>query len=243
MMKVVAVIPARYKSSRFPGKPLVEICGVPMIIRVARIVEAALGKESVFVATDDDRIAKCTRENGFQYLMTSSDCLTGTDRLFEAAKQLEFDIMINVQGDEPLLNPQDILDVIEVKKQNLATVVNAMAPLDPSEDPLNVNIPKVAFNENKEMVYMSRSAIPGNKKGVQKEHTYFKQVCIYAFTKDELLAYGNFGRKSSIEAMEDIEILRFLELGIPITMHEVKSGSLAVDIPEDVALVEARMNQ
>jgi 3-deoxy-manno-octulosonate cytidylyltransferase (CMP-KDO synthetase) len=88
---------------------------------------------------------------------------------------------------------------------------------------------------------MSRSVIPGNKNGIQAKYPYKKQVCIYAFTKKELAAYGSFGRKSKIESMEDIEILRFLELNIPVLMHEVKGSSLAVDVPEDVALVEAKL--
>ncbi|MDB4347290.1 3-deoxy-manno-octulosonate cytidylyltransferase [Bacteroidia bacterium] len=240
-MNVVAVIPARYKSSRFPGKPLVEIDGVPLIIRVARITATALGLDSVFVATDDDRIATCCTDHGFQVLMTSSDCLTGTDRLVEASLQLDYDIMVNVQGDEPLLNPQDILDVIEVKKNNMDWVVNAMATIGPDENSENKNIPKVIANESNHLVYMSRSVIPGNKNGIQTKYPYKKQVCIYAFTKKELAAYGSFGRKSKIESMEDIEILRFLELNIPVLMHEVKGSSLAVDVPEDVALVEAKL--
>lgn len=242
-MKVIVVIPARYKSSRFPGKPLVNLCGKPMIQWVAELSAKAVGAENVFVATDDERIQAEVHRLGYQVVMTSENALTGTDRLAEVAAKVDADIYINVQGDEPLVNPEDIRKVIEAKKMMPDDVVNGYAVLGNSEDPNCVNIPKVIFSEDQRLVYMSRQAIPGFKDDKYKPKHYYKQVCIYAFNRQELLTYGAFGRKSKLELSEDIEIIRFMEWGQSIKMVETQPGSLAVDVPEDVARVEAALQE
>lgn len=236
-MKTVVIIPARRKSTRFPNKPLVPLLGKPMILWVAELSAQAVGKERVFVATDDDTIAATVRDAGFHALMTG-DALTGTDRLAEAAAQLDADIVINVQGDEPLVRPADILTVIEAKQRHPGDVINAYCRLGAQEDPASVNIPKVVVNESGRLLYMSRAQVPGTKDAANAPAAYHKQVCIYAFTRDELAAFRAFGRKSCVEHSEDIEILRFLELDKTIRMVELGGGSLAVDIPADVAPVE-----
>ena len=237
-MKTVIIIPARYKSSRFPGKPLTPILGKPMIIWVAEICAQALPIESVFVATDDLRIKEVVEEAGFKTVMTSEKALTGTDRIAEAANQIDADIYINVQGDEPLLDPNDILSIIDAKKKHPNEVINGYCEIGVNENPESLNIPKVIFNENKQMIYMSRHLIPGAKSKKIKPPIYFKQVCIYAFNKNELSDFVNFGRKGTTEFYEDIEILRFLDIGSKIRVVETKSSSLAVDAPEDVKRVE-----
>ncbi|MEM6321515.1 MAG: 3-deoxy-manno-octulosonate cytidylyltransferase [Bacteroidota bacterium] len=237
--KIVILIPARYKSTRCPGKPLVKILGIPMVVRVAQIAERCLSKENVFIATDDKTIAQTAKEYGFQYLMTSDTALTGTDRLYEAALQVEADIYINIQGDEPAIEPIDVQKVVEAKIANPEYVVCGMTEIKSDEDPENRNLPKVAFNQHKELIYMSRLAIPGTKKNKPRPKTFYKQVCIYGFSFDQLKAFYEFGKKGEIEFFEDIEILRFFELGIPIKMVETFSPSLAVDEPADVAKVEA----
>lgn len=237
-MKTIGVIPARYQSSRFPGKPLVKLLGKPMIIWVAQLTAEALGKGNVYVATDSGEIKRAVEDFGFNALMTSGNASTGTDRLWEAAQQVKADIYVNVQGDEPLLNPIDIIRVVEAKKKYTDEVINAMCAISEDEDPGNVNIPKAVFTEDKRMVYMSRSAVPGTKSPGNAPKKYWKQVCIYAFNYNELKAFGSFGRKSYLEGLEDIEILRFLELNIPVRMVESSGDSRAVDIPEDVAAVE-----
>jgi 3-deoxy-manno-octulosonate cytidylyltransferase (CMP-KDO synthetase) len=237
-MKAIVVIPARYQSSRFPGKPLVPLLGKPMILWVADLSAKAVGKESVYVATDDKRIADVVTEAGYQVVMTSDQALTGTDRLAEVAYKIEADIYINVQGDEPLLDPSDILKALEEKVRFPQDVINGYCPLSESEDPHSVNIPKVIFTAQKQMIYMSRQAIPGFKDLKNAPAEYYKQVCIYAFSRKELLDYGLHAQKSVIEQSEDIEILRFLEWGQPVRMLETQPGSLAVDVPEDVAKVE-----
>ena len=237
-MKSVVIIPARYKSSRFPGKPLVNLLGKPMVLWVAELSAKAVGQENVYIATDDKRISKVVVDAGFNAIMTSDKCFTGTDRLAEAAKQISADIYINVQGDEPLVNPKDIVNIIKAKKLYYNEIINGYCSISSEEDPNNVNIPKVIFTEDNSLVYMSRQAIPGFKDNNQAPSQYYKQVCIYAFTADELKSYADYGRKSTLEASEDIEIIRFLEWGKKIRMVETSPGSLAVDAQEDVAKVE-----
>lgn len=242
-MKTIIVIPARYKSSRFPGKPLVKLLGKPMIQWVAELSSKAVGKENVFIATDDDQIQTAVNQMGYNVVMTSVHCLTGTDRLAEVAQQIEADIYINVQGDEPLVNPEDIQKVIDAKKQHPNDVINGYAIIGPNEDPNSVNIPKVIFTEDKRLVYMSRQALPGFKDKKNAPTEYYKQVCIYAFNRQELLDYGRFGRKSTLEHAEDIEIIRFLEWGQTIRLVQTRPGSLAVDVPDDVAKVEQALKE
>jgi 3-deoxy-manno-octulosonate cytidylyltransferase (CMP-KDO synthetase) len=240
-MKTIIVIPARYKSSRFPGKPLVNLLGKPMIQWVAELSTRAVGQENVYIATDDIKIQTAVLAMGYQVVMTSERCLTGTDRLAEVAQQVDADIYINVQGDEPLVNPEDILKVIEAKKAYPNEVVNCYAIIGEDEDPHSVNIPKVIFTEDKRLVYMSRQALPGFKEQKNEPQHYYKQVCIYAFNRKELLAFGAYGKKSTLEQSEDIEIIRFLEWNQPIRMIATRPGSLAVDVPEDVIKVETAL--
>lgn len=240
-MRACVIIPARYASTRFPGKPLVPLLDKPMILWVSEVAAEAVGREHVFVATDDERIAKVVRAAGFSALMTSADALTGTDRLAEAAQLIDYDIYVNVQGDEPLVAPDDIRRCITLKSENPDLIVNGFCWIGPGEDPASVNIPKVVANEKGVMVYMSRSPLPGFKDQKNAPARYMKQVCIYGLTRADLVAYAGFGRKSALENAEDIEILRFIELSRPVLMYECKSGSLAVDEPGDVRKVEDRL--
>ena len=237
-LRTVVIIPARFNSSRFPGKPLVNILGKPMVVRVAELAASAVGCGNVYVATDDIRIADVVKSCGFHYILTSGGALTGTDRIAEASLSIEADIYINVQGDEPLIDPGDILEIRDAKINNIDCVINGFTWLGDNEDPNNINIPKVIANESGNLVYMSRCALPGFKDSLNAPMGYKKQVCIYAFTKDELNTFASFGRKSYLESSEDIEILRFLEFGKNILMVETSQNSLAVDIPSDVPLVE-----
>ena len=235
------IIPARFSSTRFPGKPLVPLLGKPMILWVAELAVRAVGKMHVFIATDDAQIAKVVEGAGFSVLMTSSSAKTGTDRIAEAASMIDYDIYINVQGDEPLVDPEDIVRCIKLKARHFDLVINGYCYIHEQEDPTSVNLPKVITNESSMMVYMSRSPIPGSKEPQNAPQKYMKQVCIYGFSKGDLLAFTEFGRKSNLENFEDIEILRFLELKRGVFMYKCQSGSLAVDVPEDVPLVESEL--
>ncbi|MDY6937873.1 MAG: 3-deoxy-manno-octulosonate cytidylyltransferase [Cyanobacteriota bacterium] len=242
-MKSIIVIPARYQSSRFPGKPLVPLLGKPMILWVAELSAKAVGQENVYVATEDSRILNLVKSAGFNAVMTSEKAITGTDRLSEAAEKIDADIYINVQGDEPLLNPDDILKIRDQKLDRMESVINGYCWISDSENPESINIPKVITNEHDRLIYMSRKALPGFKNAKNAPNRHKKQVCIYAFTKEELISFKKFGRKSKLEHSEDIEILRFLEMNKSILMVETQGGSLAVDVPEDIAPVEAALKR
>lgn len=237
-MHSCVIIPARYASSRFPGKPLVPLLGKPMILWVAEISAKAVGKEHVYIATEDDRIANIVRAAGFSALMTNPEALTGTDRLAEAAQMIDYDIYINVQGDEPLVDSDDIRRCIAMKQASPDAVINGFCWISPEEEPTNVNIPKVITNEMGQLVYMSRMPLPGYKETKNAPVRYKKQVCIYGFNLEQLQAFAAFGRKSILEHSEDIEILRFIELEQRVLMYECRPGSLAVDVFEDVPKVE-----
>lgn len=242
-MKTCVLIPARHGSTRYPGKPLVPLLGKPMVLWCAELSAKAVGIENTFVATEDERIAEVVRQAGFQAVMTSPRALTGTDRLAEAAESLDYDIYINVQGDEPLVDPEDIRRAAARKAQDMDLIVNGFCWMGPDEDPHSRNIPKVVATEDDRMLYMSRAALPGFKDAANAPQRYRKQVCIYAFTRDELRAFAGFGRKSAVEACEDIEILRFCEMGYQIVLVETRPDSLAVDTPQDIAPVEAALRR
>jgi len=236
-MKVLGIIPARFKSTRYPGKPLVDILDKPLVIHVAEKAAIALGAENVVIATEDERIVAVAEKNGFKALITSDKHPTGTDRLWEVAQKIQADVYINIQGDEPMVNPDDILKIAVLKQQFPEYVINGMCSLSASEDPQNINIPKVLVNSKNDLIYMSRLAIPGIKADIGRKPNYLKQVCIYGFNYTDLKAYGEMNSKAEFEAFEDIEILRFLELRIPVKMVLTDGNTLAVDTPEDVEKV------
>jgi len=235
----VAVIPARYASTRFPGKPLVPLLGRPMILWVADICAEALGAAQVVIATDDPRIRDVVIDAGFRVEMTSERPLTGTDRIAEIVDRLGVPTILNVQGDEPLIAPDDLLRIAEAKRREPDAIVNGYHPLAPGEDPANPNIPKVVIDRHERLLYMTRSVVPGTKSGsARPETTYLKQVCIYGFSPEDLQLFSAQPRKTPLESAEDIEILRFLELGRTVRMVRTSTASLAVDAPEDIAAVE-----
>jgi len=234
--KVAVIIPARYKSSRFPGKPLAKIHDKEMIIWVSEIAEKAVGKDNVYIATENEEIVDKVKAWGYKVILTSDDCLTGTDRVAQAALEVDADIIVNIQGDEPMLDPSDITKVIDAKLQNPNHVINCFAYLNNSEDVTDKKIPKIITNINDELIYSSRNAIPGTKIGNGSNPK--KQVCIYAFTREELKLFTEDNQKTPLEFQEDIEILRFIEKGVKVKMIELSSETCAVDYPEDVQLVE-----
>ena len=233
------VIPARYKSSRFEGKPLADINGKSMIERVWEKCSETSPKKNIIVATDDKRIFQHCRSKEINVLMTSKKCLTGSDRVAEVAKKIEAKFYVNVQGDEPLINPKDILKVIKDFKKNKIT--NCAATTIKDKDELyNLNIPKIASAENGLVLYISRANIPSNKESIPKKLK--KQVCIYCFSKEALNLFGINSKKTYLEKTEDIELLRVLENGIPVRVIDVKSHSMAVDTPEDLIRVRKICN-
>lgn len=232
MKSFVVVIPARLASTRLPNKPLIDIAGKSLIERTWGQVIKAVAEEKVFVLTDDEQIVSHCQAKGIQVIMTSKDCLTGTDRVAEFAKKNHFDYYINVQGDEPLMNPNDISDVISALDELEEEIINGYTVIDNETDYRSLTIPKVVFRPDGRLLYMSRGAIPNNKK--DKFIKAYKQVCIYAFPKKALLEFASETKKTELEDIEDIEILRFLELGYDVKMIQLSNDSIAVDVPEDI---------
>ena len=235
MIDILVVIPARYNSSRFPGKPLADINGRSMILRVWEKCVLAASRENVVVGTDDSRIGDHCEAHGIPFIMTSEKCITGSDRVYEVAQDNYADIYLNVQGDEPMINPADIRKVMNFAKANTNSIINAMCPIVEERDFRSPNVPKVVTREDGRLLYMSRAPIPTGK-----QHQFMsamKQVCIYAFPRDLLLQFGSRKRKSSLESVEDLEILRILEMGHEVMMVEVSDSSIAVDTPEDLERV------
>lgn len=237
-MKKRVYIPARYKSSRLPGKPLIKLAGKEMILHVCERVALAVGSDNVEVLTDDMRIFDVVDSAGFQVSMTPEGCLTGTDRIAEAVKNSDIDIAINVQGDEPLIPIEDVKRVFD--QSNDKEIINCYTSISTKEDLNRSTLPKVVFDEDGYLLYMSRAPIPNNK---NLEHDKgFKQVCIYSFPKRALDLYGIGKEKTPLESIEDIEILRLIEKGYKVKMIEA-SSTVAVDVQQDADLVEQLLNE
>ena len=238
-MDTAIIIPARYKSSRFPGKPLIDILGKSMIFRVWEQCSEAIPSNNIFVATDSEEISSHCLKRNIQVISTSSNCLTGTDRVYEASLKINANTIINVQGDEPLINPDDITKVINESKKFPNKIINAMCKIEQDIDFRSINIPKVVARKDGNLLYMSRAPIPMDK--LNSFSKAWKQVCIYAYPKEVLKSFANEPKKTPLEFLEDIEILRFLELGYEIKMLEVPASSIAIDVPSDVERVEAEI--
>jgi len=240
-MKIIAVIPARYQSSRFEGKPLAEICGKLMIQRVYERVIQVREFSEVYVATDDERIYRACMERGMKVTMTSCKHRTGTDRIGEVASKISADLYVNVQGDEPLIEPTTIRQAILPFLENPDTdieVTNLMTIIKDPADLINFTVPKVIASNDGRGVYLTRSAAPFPKGSIDVK--YYKQVCVYGFTPAALRFYCEYGEKygkAKVEAVEDIEILRFIENGYRVQYIEVDSETIAVDTKNDLQRV------
>jgi len=154
MHEYLIVIPARYDSSRFPGKPLVDICGKSMILRVWEKCIKSMDKNQILVATDDSRIIEHCKEHQMNAIMTSKNCLTGTDRIYEVSQKVKSKVYINVQGDEPLISPKDITKIIDASKKDPKAIINGMCKIQNEDDYNNPNIPKVVVDKNKNLLYL-----------------------------------------------------------------------------------------
>ncbi len=213
------------------------IAGKSLIRRVWERCSEAVGVEDVYIATDSSEIARHVEDFGGRALMTSSSCRTGTDRVWDAVRGLDLTHVINVQGDEPLVSPDDIRAFVIEMELHPNEILNGMCPIQSEEEFRSGAVPKVVASLDGRLLYMSRAAIPTDKAlGFKRA---WKQVCIYAFPKRTLEQFAAVANKTPLETIEDIEILRFLELGIPVRMLKLKQGAIAVDVPEDVGRVEA----
>ncbi|MGL5049813.1 MAG: 3-deoxy-manno-octulosonate cytidylyltransferase [Cetobacterium sp.] len=241
-MKILGVIPARYKSTRLPGKPLIKINGIEMIKRTYNQCLKSNLLDKVVVATDDLKIYNFCKKEDINAVMTSLECKTGTDRVAEVSKLLDYDLYINIQGDEPVIDPISFDLIIEEYKKTKGKYLayNAYKIIESKEEIESDSIIKVIINENKELMYMSRLAVPFNKS--KEKRDYLKQVCVYGFTKEALEIF-NSKEKTLNEKYEDVEVLRFLDSGYKVKMVEADVSCIAVDKEEDILKVEKYLNE
>jgi len=237
-MNTLGIIPARYASTRFPGKPLVDIYGKTMIQRVYEQSIKTKGLAKVVVATDDERIVEEVTNFGGEYVMTANTHQSGTDRCAEVAEKMpEYDIIINIQGDEPYISPAQI-ELLNTcftdKNTQLATLIKEIYTDD---ELFNVNIPKVVINTRQEALYFSRQTIPfirnTEKENWLKAHQFYKHIGIYGYRRDVLLALTKL-KPSRLELSESLEQLRWLENGFTIKTKVTHLETIAIDTPEDL---------
>ena len=239
--KIIGMIPARYESSRFPGKPLSLISGKSLIQRTYENSIRCKLLDDVVVATDDDRILKHVESFGGKAVMTSPNCPTGTERLSEAihANFKDADIIINIQGDEPLLEPEVIQKVgEELTKDPVAVMSTAVVKIISEEEAYSRSVNKCVMDSDGNALYFSRSLIPGGHSGKWNSNlTYYKHLGIYGYRRDFLFHYAELS-PTPLQIAEDLEQLKVLEHGFRIKVAVVESQSIGVDTPEDINKVE-----
>ncbi len=245
-MKFLALIPARYASTRFPGKPLADIAGKPMIQRVYERASAHF--EACFVATDDDRIARAVEGFGGRVVMTSADHKSGTDRCAEALGHAErligtpCDVVVDIQGDEPFLADEHLTKITSLFDTPGTEIATLIKPFGPGEDIFNPNLPKVAVSVAGTALYFSRSAIPylrgTDAAQWQASHPYYKHIGLYAYTAETLRRITQLPQ-GELEKAESLEQLRWLENGYMIRVAVTATETIAIDTPEDLARVLA----
>lgn len=247
-MKVAAIIPARYASTRFPGKPLADIAGKTMIQRVYEQCKKLASLDYVIVATDDERIAAEVNRFGGQVCMTASSHLTGTDRIWEVVESLNLaaDVIINVQGDEPFIQPEQLQLIIDCFNDPLAQIATLVKPIEDSTVLFNPNTPKVILDQHQFAIYFSRQAIPflRNKPAENwiNKHTYFQHIGIYGYRKQVLQQIIQLA-PSKLELAESLEQLRWMEAGFKIKTAITNQSTIAIDTPEDLTLAINIFNQ
>lgn len=244
-MNFIGIIPARYASTRFPGKPLADINGKPMIQRVYEQTKIAI--DEVWVATDDERIKETVESFGGNVVMTSTDHQSGTDRIAEAINKISelnkisYDVIVNIQGDEPFIQPDQIEAVKACFKASATQIATLVKQIDSQEDIFDPNKVKVVISKDKKAIYFSRSPIP-YQRGIEKENwlakgTFYKHIGMYAY-KSNVLSEITKIEQSSLELAESLEQLRWLENGYWIQTEMTKHESIGIDTPEDLEKVK-----
>jgi 3-deoxy-manno-octulosonate cytidylyltransferase (CMP-KDO synthetase) len=261
--KTVAIIPARYASTRLPGKALIEINGKPMVCWVAERAQAARNVDRVIVATDNQKIVDAVSSRGIEVRLTDANHTSGTDRVAEVAASIpDAEIIVNVQGDEPLIAPETIEKAVdtmasEIAKQNGAGIVTTCEPIESLDELLNFNLVKVVIDDDGNAVYFSRSPIPfpadatkrhggGPEAALVAEPELFKifrkHTGLYVYRRNVLLEFTRWP-PAKLEMIEALEQLRALAHGVKIRVVEACSSSIGVDTAEDLELLKAQMAQ
>ena len=238
-MTIVGIIPARYASVRFPGKPLALLAGRPMVVHVLDAGRKASRLDRVVVATDDERIAAAVRGAGGEALLTSPEAASGTDRLAEAAAKVPGDVYINIQGDEPMMSAQNIDRVVETLLASPERRIATLAIPMPAAEAPDPNVVKVAVARDERALYFSRSPIPYFRHGAP---AYRKHLGLYAYRAATLAEIARLP-PSPLERAESLEQLRWLEAGFAIWVGAAVTDSIGVDTPEDLARTEEILSQ
>lgn len=247
-MKIIGIVPARFGSTRFPGKPLVDINGKSMIQRVYEQCRKASRLSRLVVATDDERILTHVKEFGGDAVITSPQHNSGTDRCAEVIEKMNsenWDAVINIQGDEPYIQPEQIdllCSSFESKETNLATLVKKITSID---ELFNHNNVKVILNKRGEAVYFSRSPIPYNRNFPEQEwlkySTYYKHIGIYGYRSQTLLEVSRLA-KTNLEVTESLEQLRWIENGYVVHAEITSFESISIDTPDDLLKIKSRVS-
>lgn len=241
MMKAIGVIPARWGSTRFEGKVIANLLGKPVVQHVWENAKKAKTLDDLVIACDDERIMKVVKEFGGKAIFTSPNQPSGTDRLAEVVNPIDVEIAVNIQGDEPLVKPIMIDNlVMALQDEKAAQMATVMKKIDDEEELTNSNVVKVIVDKNGYAIYFSRYAIPYNRTGEadeKKRPVYYKHIGIYAFTKDFLFTFRNLPH-SALENAEKLEQLRVIENGYKIKVVETKFDTVGVDTHEDLKRVE-----
>lgn len=234
-MKTLAVIPARYASTRLPGKPLIEIAGLPLVIRVLKRVQECSRVDRTIVATDDERIADVVRAHGGEAMMTPPELPSGGDRVAYAARGIPCEYVLNVQGDDPLVGSDMVDPLIEALENKVDTKLALLAKqIENHEEVSSKDIVKMVFDENGRGLYFSRCGIPfpRNDGGV-----WYKHIGPYAWRRDFLLEFSSWPQ-TTLEKTESLEMLRVLEKGYSIQCVKAGRDAIEIDTPEDLARIE-----
>ena len=238
-MNIIGIIPSRYNSTRFPGKPLVDIGGKSMIQRVYKQAQKVRSFSKIIVATDDVRIEEHVKSFGGDVIMTSAEHQSGTDRCGEVVRKLKenYDIVVNIQGDEPFIQPEQLEKLITTFDDENTQIATLTIKLKNSEDIFNPNIVKVVFSVSGSALYFSRNPIPFNRNAERENWvnttSYYKHLGIYAFRSD-ILRKINTLQQSTLEKAESLEQLRWLENDFKIKLVETDIDTIGVDTPEDL---------
>jgi len=242
--KVIVVIPSRYASTRLPGKPLLPLAGKPMVQHVYERAKRAQTVHRVIVATDDQRIMDAVMAFGGEARMTRSDHRTGTERIAEVAVHEPGDVFVNVQGDEPLIDPVAIDTAVgALLEEPQAQISTVATPIRHAGDILDPNVVKTVLDFDGNALYFSRAPIPWIRDTQQKVHVkYWKHLGLYVFQREALLEFPTLPQ-GELERIEQLEQLRWLENGWKIRVAEVAHDAVSVDVPEDVARVEKLMQK
>lgn len=242
-MSAIGVIPARYGSTRLPGKALAMLAGKPMVQHVYEAATRAMRLDEVFIATDDERIMAAATTFGGRAVMTSSEHRSGTDRIAEVARKLDAQIIVNIQGDEPLMQAEPIDQIVAFLEAHRAVpMATVMTPLQRREDVDNPNVVKVVIDQDGYALYFSRAPIPFVREQSANQVRHLKHLGLYGYQRHFLLQFPHLA-PTPLEQLEQLEQLRALEHGYKIKVLETQHDSIGVDTADDAAKVEALLTK